>query len=74
MVLQYSGLLSEDGQVAVRDPLDKCIDVALKRAHKATAMAIKASAITSIVSQASIVWLRKLSQLIPQADKSAQRC
>lgn len=70
-VLQFSGLLSEDEQGGVHNNLDKHIDVSLKGTHEPMAMAIKASAIASIVSRASIVWLHKLAQLISEGDKRA---
>lgn len=67
--LQSPGLLSEDSQGSVHDNLDKRIDTVLRRAHEATAMAIKASSIASVVSRAAIVWARKMLQLLPETDK-----
>lgn len=71
--LQYSGLRSEDVQGSFHDNLYKCIDVVLRCNHEATAMAIRASAIASVVSRASIVWLCKLSPLIPEGARGRQQ-
>lgn len=51
VALQGLGLLSEDGQGAVRDNLDKRIDTALRWAHEATAVVIRASSTASLVSR-----------------------
>lgn len=63
--LQTGGLLSEDGEGSIRDSLDKCTDFALHKAHEALVMAIKASATALTVARATIVWLRKIIQLLP---------
>lgn len=65
IALHSSSLISVDGQGSIRDRLDRKADSALRNAHKATTMSIRASAIASIVSRAAIVWTRKLLQLIP---------
>lgn len=69
VALQSSGLLAEDGQGCVRDHWDKRMEAALQRSHEATAMAIKACVTASVVSRASIVYGRKLMQLISPDDK-----
>lgn len=60
--------MAEDGHGNLRDPVDRKADFALKKAHEAAILSIKAAASDSIVSRASIVWMRKLVQLIPDED------
>lgn len=55
--LQSAGLLAEDGHGNLKDSLDCKADFALKKAHEAALMTIKASASASIVSRAAIVWM-----------------
>lgn len=55
LALQSSGLLAEDGQELLRDTQDRRIDTALRRCHETTSMA-----------RASIVWGRKMIQLLPK--------
>lgn len=66
---QSPGLLSEDGQGSVKDDLVLRNDPPLRRSDEALAVAIKASATTSTVSRASIVWMCKLIQLLSENNK-----
>lgn len=68
LAIQSSRLVSEEDHGAIRDPWDKRLDTALKRCHEATAMAIKVCAMASIVSRASIVWGRKMVELLPESE------
>ena len=70
--LQSSGLLTQDGEGTIRDPIDKKADVALRRAHEAMAMSIRVSTVASIVARANIVWARKMAQLLPPENRSLQ--
>lgn len=63
--LQLSGLLSEDGQVSIREILDKGANFVLREVHDSTAMAIRVSAMIYVVFRAAIVCTRKVLQLIP---------
>lgn len=47
-VLKSSGALLEDGQGSIRESLDKRANFALRKAHKAVAMVIRASATASL--------------------------
>uniref|UniRef100_A0ACB8EKJ0 Uncharacterized protein n=1 Tax=Sphaerodactylus townsendi TaxID=933632 RepID=A0ACB8EKJ0_9SAUR len=69
--LQSSGLVSKDGRGQIKDMQDRRSDQFCKRTHEATAMAIRASATASIVSRASIVWARKVLELIPPTETKA---
>lgn len=64
--IHSSGLLAEDGQGSLRDAWDKKIEIVLRHSHEA--LAIKACATASIVSQASIVWSRKMLELLPDSE------
>lgn len=44
------------------------MDGALRQCHEATAMAIKACATASVVSRASIVWGKKMLELLPDSE------
>lgn len=70
--IQSSGLLSEDGQGSIRDGWDKHLDQDLKRVYETSASTIGSSATASIVARASIVWTKKLLDLIPQSDSRLQ--
>uniref|UniRef100_A0ACB8FJI1 Uncharacterized protein n=1 Tax=Sphaerodactylus townsendi TaxID=933632 RepID=A0ACB8FJI1_9SAUR len=69
--LQSSGLVSKDGRGQIKDMQDRRSDQFCKRTHEATAMAIRALATASIVSRASIVWARKVLELIPPTETKA---
>lgn len=62
VVLQSCDLHSEDGWGVIHDNLDRCIETALKRAHKTPVLAIKACDRVSVISRASIIWVQKLMQ------------
>lgn len=66
--LQSSDQLSEDGQGSIRDSWDKKIEIVLRHNHEATALAIKARATASVVTRASIVWGRKMLELLPDSE------
>lgn len=68
LALQSADLLSEDGQGNIRDQWDKKIEIALWHSHEATALAVKACATASIVTRASIVWGRKMLELLPESE------
>lgn len=70
--IQSSGLVSADGQGSIRDNWDKRIDQDLKRVYQTSASTIGANATASIVARASIVWTKKLLDLIPQTDSRLQ--
>uniref|UniRef100_A0ACB8G8A6 Uncharacterized protein n=1 Tax=Sphaerodactylus townsendi TaxID=933632 RepID=A0ACB8G8A6_9SAUR len=67
--LQSSGLVSGDGEGKIRDRIDRRVDQLSRQTHEAIAMAIRASAAASIVSRASIVWARKVIQLLPESER-----
>lgn len=66
--IQSSGLLSADGQGAIRDAWDRKIDYDLRRSYESSALAVKASSSASIVARATVVWAKKLLTLVPQTD------
>lgn len=68
LAMQSPGLLSEDGQGTIRDPWDKKLEIALRHSHEATTLAIKACAATCIVARASIVWAKKMMELLPESE------
>lgn len=68
LAIQLMGLLSEDGQGSIWDLWDKVIEIALRHSHEATALAIKACAMASIVARASIVWGGKMVELLPAKE------
>uniref|UniRef100_A0ACB8FVY1 Uncharacterized protein n=1 Tax=Sphaerodactylus townsendi TaxID=933632 RepID=A0ACB8FVY1_9SAUR len=69
--LQSSGLVSKDGRGQIKDFQDRRSEQFCKRTHEAAAMAIRASATASIVSRASIVWARKVLELLPPTETKA---
>uniref|UniRef100_A0ACB8ENC3 Uncharacterized protein n=1 Tax=Sphaerodactylus townsendi TaxID=933632 RepID=A0ACB8ENC3_9SAUR len=69
--LQSSGLVSKGGRGQIKDMQDRRSDQFCKRTHEAMAMTIRASATASIVSRASIVWARKVLELIPPTETKA---
>lgn len=72
LAMQSSGLLSEDGQGSIRDSWDKRIEQDLCQVYDFSSLAIGSMATTSIVARASIVWTKKLLNLIPQVDSRLQ--
>lgn len=66
--IQSTGVLTEDGHGTIRDPWDRKIDHALRRAYESSAMAVRSNSFASIVTRATIVWGRKLLDLVPQTD------
>ena len=70
--LQTSGFLTQDGEGSIRDPVDKKADTALRRAHEALTMGMRAATVASIVARASIVWARRLVNILPPENRSFQ--
>lgn len=68
LAIQSSGLLSEDGQGFVKDVWDCRMDTTLRQCHEATVMAIKVCATASVISRASIVWGKKMIELLPESE------
>lgn len=57
MVVLHSGaVLPRDGENALKDPMDKKNETTLKKAHEATSLAIRASAVLSNFTRAIILW------------------
>uniref|UniRef100_A0ACB8GD79 Uncharacterized protein n=1 Tax=Sphaerodactylus townsendi TaxID=933632 RepID=A0ACB8GD79_9SAUR len=69
--LQSSGLVSKDGRGQIKETQDRRAEQFCKRIHEAAAMAIRASATASIVSKASIVWARKVLEILPPTETKA---
>lgn len=70
--IQSSGLLSQDGLGSIKDSWDKRIEHSLCRTYDASSLSVGASATASIVARASIVWIKKLIDLIPPDDSRVQ--
>lgn len=51
-----------------RDAWDKKIEIALRHSHEATALVIKVCAVASIVTRESIMWGRKILELLPESE------
>lgn len=70
--IQSSGLLSQDGLGSIKDSWDKRIEHSLCWTYDASSLSVGASATASIVARASIVWIKKLIDLIPPDDSRVQ--
>lgn len=69
VAIQSTDLVSEDGHGTIQDPIDKKADATQKRLHESVAMIVKAAATASITFRASIVWIRKLIQMLPENNR-----
>lgn len=70
--MQSSCLVSQDGHDSLRDNWDRRVEQDLRRVYDTASMTIRSSAAASIVARASIVWTKKLLDLIPQSDSRLQ--
>lgn len=68
LAIQSTGLVSQDGRGTLKDSWDRRMDQDLRRDYESSALAIAASSTASIVARASIVWIKKLLDLIPEND------
>lgn len=68
LAIQSPGLVSQDGRGTLKDTWDRKMEQDLQRAYETSALAIAADSTASIVARASIVWIKKLLDLIPEND------
>lgn len=72
LAIQSPGLVSQDGKGTLKDAGDRKIEQDLRRSYETSGQAIAATSTASIVARASIVWVKKLLDLIPQTDSRVQ--